>query len=73
MLSHKNLLISSLKQNVSKHLITMKNILSLLLFFTVSFALGQEKDKALQKSNDYVYEGNSLIDEDFIAAEKEYR
>ncbi len=42
-----------------------------LLMLTVSFA--QEKDKALQKSNDYVYEGNVLVDDDFVAAEKEYR
>lgn len=42
-----------------------------LLVLTVTFA--QEKDKALQKSNDYVYEGNVLIGEDFVAGEQEYR
>ena len=73
MLACKNLLISSLNLNVSNDLITMKKILSLVLIFSVSMAMPQEKDKALQKSNDYVYEGNILIDDDFIAAEKEYR
>jgi Ca-activated chloride channel family protein len=51
----------------------MKNILTLLLIFMVSISFSQEKDKALQKSNDYVFEGNILIDDDFISAEKEYR
>lgn len=72
-LSRKNLLISSLYRNVSNDLITMKKLLPLVLIFSVSMAMPQEKDKALQKSNDYVYEGNVLIDDDFIAAEKEYR
>ncbi|WNH08788.1 tetratricopeptide repeat protein [Thalassobellus suaedae] len=48
----------------------------LLLITTVSFA--QEKDKeqllALKKANNYVYEGNSLIQEDdFVSAEMAYR
>jgi Ca-activated chloride channel homolog len=48
----------------------------LLLITTLSFS--QEKDKAqllaLQKSNDYVYEGNDLVaKEDYIAAEMAYR
>ncbi|MCH7524598.1 MAG: tetratricopeptide repeat protein [Bacteroidetes bacterium] len=42
-----------------------------ILISSISFA--QEIDKALQKSNDYVYDGNKLVDEDFVAAEKEYR
>ena len=41
------------------------------LISILSFA--QNKDKALQKSNDFVYEGNALVEEDFVAAEKEYR
>jgi len=47
-------------------------VIIVILISTFSFAQ-EEKDKALQKSNDYVYEGNVLVDEDFVAAEKEYR
>lgn len=39
----------------------------------MTFSFAQVKDKALQKSNDYVYEGNALVNEDFVAAEKKYR
>lgn len=51
----------------------MKNILVFILTLTISLAFAQEEDKALQKSNDFVYDGNVLVDEDFVAAEKEYR
>ena len=43
----------------------------LLLIATISFA--QQKDKALKKANDYIYEGNTLVKENFVEAEKEYR
>ncbi|VAV85838.1 Aerotolerance protein BatC [hydrothermal vent metagenome] len=42
-----------------------------LLITTASFA--QQKDKALRKSNDFIFEGNALVNDDFVAAEKEYR
>jgi Ca-activated chloride channel homolog len=51
----------------------MKQLILILAFLTITFSFAQEKDKALQKSNDFVYDGNKLVDEDFVAAEKEYR
>ena len=51
----------------------MKLIITYIALITVSFSFAQEKDKAMQKSNDFVYEGNTLVSEDFIAGEKEYR
>lgn len=51
----------------------MKHLLAFILSLSLSFAFAQEKDKALQKSNDFIYEGNTLVTEDFISAEKEYR
>ncbi|NNF82148.1 MAG: tetratricopeptide repeat protein [Flavobacteriaceae bacterium] len=43
------------------------------MFLMVIVAIGQEKDKALEESNRFIYEGNEMVDEDFISAEKEYR
>ena len=51
----------------------MKYVFAFLLTLSFSVVFAQEKDKALQKSNDFVYQGNSLIEDDFISAEKEYR
>lgn len=51
----------------------MKQIIVITVILITTFSFAQEKDKALQKSNDYVYDGNILVDEDFVAAEKEYR
>lgn len=51
----------------------MKKIIVIIIILISSISFAQEKDKALQKSNDYVYDGNKLVDEDFVAAEKEYR
>ena len=45
-----------------------------LLFFMSTFAgSAQEVDLQLSESNDYVFEGNSIVEEDFIEAEKKYR
>jgi tetratricopeptide (TPR) repeat protein len=53
-----------------KHIITI--ILTLLVFF--SFAQEKEQLRALKKANNYVYEGNELLNEDdFVSAEMEYR
>lgn len=53
---------------------TMKqNILYILLILTVTVSFAQQKDKALQKSNDFIYEGNTIVSDDFVAAEMEYR
>ena len=51
----------------------MKFVLSLLFALTAMFFYAQEKNLTLQKSNDLVYEGNELVDENFVSAEKEYR
>ena len=45
----------------------------LLLFLSVNGSFGQEKDESLKESNQFVYEGNSMVDDDFVSAEKEYR
>lgn len=56
----------------------MKNLVIVVLTLTVSVCFSQEKDEqaqlALKKANNYVYEGNQLInDNEFVAAEMEYR
>ena len=73
MYSHKKLLLFRLVKHEIRNLSTMKTVLTIISLFIFSFVFAQEKDKALQKSNDYIYEGNTLISEDFVAAEKEYR
>ena len=46
----------------------------LLLFFMGAFAgSAQQLDPKLSESNGYVFEGNSIVEDDFIAAEKKYR
>ncbi|MBE9488719.1 MAG: aerotolerance regulator BatC [Bacteroidetes bacterium] len=52
----------------------MKQLIVIIVILITTFSFAQEgKDKSLQKSNDYVYQGNVIVDEDFVAAEKEYR
>jgi len=51
----------------------MKQLIIIIVILFTTFSFAQEKDKSTQKSNDYVYDGNILVDEDFVAAEKEYR
>ena len=56
----------------------MKYLVVFIIALTSIFSFSQEKDKeallAAKKANNYVYEANNLIDEDdFVAAEKEYR
>lgn len=51
----------------------MKQFILVLILLGSSLIYSQEKDLALQKSNDYVYQGNELLDEDFASAEMEYR
>jgi hypothetical protein len=52
---------------------TIKYIV-LFLFLLGSWSnYGQQKDKSLQQSNDLIYEGNELLENDFVSAEKEYR
>ena len=53
--------------------------LSIIIVLVISFvSFAQEKDKeallAIKKANDYVYEGNELLNEDeFVSAEMEFR
>lgn len=51
----------------------MKQFILVLILLGSSLTCAQNKDLALQKSNDYVYQGNELLNEDFAAAEMEYR
>jgi tetratricopeptide (TPR) repeat protein len=51
----------------------MKELIIIAAILITSFSYAQKKDLALQKSNDFVYNGNNKVDEDFVAAEKEYR
>ena len=54
----------------------MNKIVTLILILVSAVAFAQEdvkREKAFKQSNDLVYEGNTLIEEDFISAEKEYR
>lgn len=71
--SREKLLLFGKFYQVKRELFVMKYIMIFILAFSVSSVFSQEKDKALQKSNDFVYQGNTLIEDDFISAEKEYR
>ena len=51
----------------------MKKIVVILITLTTVLSYAQKKDKALIASNNYVYEGNELVNEDFTSAEMEYR
>ncbi len=51
----------------------MKKVVFILITLITFLSYAQKKDKALIKSNDYVYEGNELVNEDFASAEMEYR
>ncbi len=71
--SHKKVVIFGMIHQTGSNLFNMKYVFAFLLTLSFSVVFAQEKDKALQKSNDFVYQGNSLIEDDFISAEKEYR
>ena len=53
----------------------MMKFISILILTLVSyFSFAQEeKNKALQQSNDLIFEANEMVGEDFVDAEKEYR
>ena len=51
----------------------MKKIVFIFIALTTVLSYAQKKDKALIASNDYVYEGNELVNDDFSSAEMEYR
>lgn len=75
----KNLLIFRVNINCIKaNLKLMNKILTfIILLVTSTSAFSQtevnKNDEASKKSNGFIYEGNSLFDDDFISAEKEYR
>jgi len=46
---------------------------TVLFFLTLFSSYAQEADAQLSESNDYVFEGNAIVDSDFIEAEKKYR
>ncbi|MCL5127048.1 tetratricopeptide repeat protein [Algibacter sp. L4_22] len=56
----------------------MKYLATLIVLFVTLFSFSQDEEKAqlqaLKKANDYVYEGNNLVNEDdYVSAEMEYR
>ena len=51
----------------------MKQLIIIILTLITSFSFAQEKDEAMLKSIDFVFDGNKLVSDDFVAAEKEYR
>jgi len=56
----------------------MRYLVIVLFLFTTVFSFSQEEDEArleaLKKSNDYVFDGNKLLNEDdYVSAEMEYR
>lgn len=51
----------------------IRQFILVLILLGSSLSFAQKKDKALIKSNDLVYQGNELINDDFVAAEMEYR
>ena len=69
----KKLVLFRLQPSVIMESSLKSNIWILFLFLTLVGSFGQEKENALKESNQMVYEGNSLVDDDFVSAEKEYR
>ena len=51
----------------------MKHYILLIICCLSLQVFSQEKDKSLERSNDLVYEGNALVNTDFVGAEMEYR
>jgi tetratricopeptide (TPR) repeat protein len=68
-----NNILENLKaENIQR--MSIRDIFAFLLFFMALFiGAAQEIDPQLMESNEYVFEGNSIVEEDFIAAEKKYR
>ena len=73
MISVKKLLLFVLKQSRIQDLKQIKFILSITLFFALAIGTAQEEDKSLQRSDDFIYQGNEKLSEDFVSAEMEYR
>ncbi len=71
--SHKKLLIFNLKLRRTMILLKIREIILCTCIVFTSVSIAQEADKMMKKSNDFIFEGNELVSEDFISAEKEYR
>lgn len=51
----------------------IRQFILVLILLVSSLSVAQKKDKALIKSNDFVYQGNEIVNDDFVLAEMEYR
>jgi len=72
-ISHKNSVLFTFEGLIISMFSRLKNIALVLSLLCAFSNYGQQKDKALQQSNDFIYEGNELLEKNFVAAEKEYR
>ncbi|MBT8259920.1 MAG: tetratricopeptide repeat protein, partial [Bacteroidia bacterium] len=73
MMALKLLLFFVLKQEKYNILFSGKHILRFAFGLMVTLSFSQEQEKILERSNDYIYEANKIVNEDFITAEMEYR
>ena len=73
MISVKKLLLFVLKQSRIQDLKQIRFILSIALIFTLALGTAQDEDKSLKRSDDFIYQGNEKVSEDFVSAEMEYR
>lgn len=48
-------------------------LIAFTFFSVLGFSQEKGKDKALQRSNDYIYDANEKVNDDFVSAEMEYR
>jgi len=48
-------------------------LIAFTFFSVLSFSQEKGKDKALQRSNDYIYDANEKVNDDFVSAEMDYR
>ena len=71
--SHKKIVIFRLHSKKKPMSASLRLLLILFVGLFAGLIQAQEKEVQLKKSNDLVYEGNSLVSDDFVAAEKEYR
>ena len=48
-------------------------LIAFTFFSVLGFSQEKGKDKALQRSNDYIYDANEKVNDDFVSAEMDYR
>ena len=69
-----NNILKNWRLETSQSTLVRKSFVYVFLFFMSLFVgSAQEMDPQLSESNTYVFEGNSIVDTDFIEAEKKYR